>query len=133
MATITAAHTIVATCDARQGFRANEDGYPAPLWCGVTIGLRSYVDTAGFTRRYCAHHEDAVRGRWPERYVSEIQDDPLGQAKARWEDRDEMAGTACWYAGHVPYCPGRAGGEHELLPGWVSMEIDGETVEVEVS
>jgi hypothetical protein len=42
--------------------------------------------------------------------------------------------AACHKAGHVEGCPGRAGGDHELLPGWISFEDeDGRTVEVEVT
>jgi hypothetical protein len=40
---------------------------------------------------------------------------------------------ACWYAGHVDGCPCQAGGDIELRLGWVSMELDGQTVEVEVA
>ena len=41
----------------------------------------------------------------------------------------------CRKAGHVPGCPGVAGGDHELLPGWITIgdPDEGYTVEVEVS
>jgi hypothetical protein len=42
-------------------------------------------------------------------------------------------GEPCWYAGHVPGCGCRAGGDVELLPGWISYEQDGQTIEVEVT
>ena len=41
--------------------------------------------------------------------------------------------TPCVLAGHVPGCPGRAGGDHELRDGWIAYEDDGNLVEVEVT
>jgi hypothetical protein len=119
------------TCGARVGFFPGEFA-EMPLFCSASIGLTTWPD--GRTRRGCRHHLAQMLHRFPERYVSEIADDPLGQAKARYEDRDELAGTHCWYAGHVPGCAGRVGGERELLPGWITYEdADGDAVEVEVS
>src|SRR5438876_1935 len=50
-------------------------------------------------------------------------------------DPDGLYGAAaCGKAGHVDGCPGKAGGEHELWPGWISYEDEqGFTIEVEVS
>ena len=41
----------------------------------------------------------------------------------------------CRKAGHVPGCPGVAGGDHELLPGWIAIgdPDEGYTVEVEIA
>lgn len=47
-------------------------------------------------------------------------------------DPEGRAPETCWYAGHVPGCPGMMGGDHELEPNWIIAEIDGRTVEVEV-
>ena len=50
-------------------------------------------------------------------------------------DPDGLYGPqACRMAGHVPGCPGKAGGDHELLPGWIAYEDeDGHRIEVEVA
>ena len=45
----------------------------------------------------------------------------------------DQHGETCWYAGHVPGCPCRAGGDIELRPGWISTEVDGQIIEVEVT
>jgi hypothetical protein len=130
--------TLIATCSARSGYEATSHGF-IPAWCNVHLGLRSYTDERGFTRHYCAQHEDVVRGRWPENepYVSEIADDPLGQEKAARDISDfktpDQHGETCWYAGHAPGCPCRAGGDVELRPGWISFEEDGHVIEVEVA
>jgi len=51
----------------------------------------------------------------------------------RLDEADDRP-TACWSAGHVEGCPGRAGGDHELREGWIAYEDDyGFLVEVEVS
>ena len=39
----------------------------------------------------------------------------------------------CTKAGHVDGCSGKAGGDHELKPGWIAYEDDGDLVEVEVA
>lgn len=70
-----------ATCSARVGFFPGEWS-EMPLFCSTSIGLTRYTDTSGIERRYCRHHGALVRYRYPERYVSEIADDGLGQAKA---------------------------------------------------
>jgi hypothetical protein len=63
-----------------------------------------------------AHFAEHRRRAQPVRIVSDLPDN-----------------ETCWYAGHVPGCACRAGGDVELRPGWVSMELDGQTVEVEVA
>lgn len=53
------------TCDARTGEAPGDYGM-TPIWCNVRLGLRTYTDNHGVTRRFCAAHEAAVRGRYPE-------------------------------------------------------------------
>jgi hypothetical protein len=125
------------TCEARVGVRAGEFA-ELPIWCSASVALTTWVDINGRTHRACRHHLAAMLRRNPERYLSEIADDPLGQAKAAREISDfktpDQHGETCWYAGHVPGCSGRAGGSHELLPGWIAYEdADGDAIEVEVS
>lgn len=43
------------------------------------------------------------------------------------------AASACHKAGHIEGCAGKAGGDHELRPGWIAFEDDGMTVEIEVA
>lgn len=43
------------------------------------------------------------------------------------------APTPCTATGHVDGCAGKAGGEHELKPGWIAYEEDGFLMEVEVA
>jgi hypothetical protein len=45
----------------------------------------------------------------------------------------DQHGETCWYAAHAPGCPCRAGGDVELLPGWISFEEDGHVIEIEVT
>jgi hypothetical protein len=41
--------------------------------------------------------------------------------------------AACRKAGHIDGCPGLAGGEHELRPGWIAYDDeDGNRTEAEV-
>ena len=87
---ITGSHTFTVTCSARSGYRAHTYGY-VPAWCNVHLGLRSYVDERGVIRYFCAQHEDAVRARWPERYVSEIDNDGLSESKRASEIAREDA------------------------------------------
>jgi len=73
------------TCDGRSiGVVAQEWGFKS-LPCNTTRGLVRYTDRDGIERAFCRHHRHYVRTRWPEGYVSEIADDPLGQEKARKE------------------------------------------------
>jgi hypothetical protein len=39
----------------------------------------------------------------------------------------------CHKAGHVDGCAGKAGGDHELKPGWIAFGDDGDLIEVEVT
>jgi hypothetical protein len=110
--------TIRDTCEARVGFYPGEFA-EMPLWCSASVGLTTWTDTDGRTRRACRHHLARMLHRFPETaqsrtmcgkcnhpmhwhecaayvssvepiclcrndesYVSEIADDPLGQAKA---------------------------------------------------
>ena len=116
------------TCEARTGFFPGEWS-ELPLWCNATVGLRSWVDANGRTHRACRHHVVALMGRYPmpqavdyERRYERTGADPAGM----------YAPTPCTKAGHVDGCAGKAGGEHELLPGWIAYEVDGDLVEVEV-
>ena len=86
--TISGSHTIIATCEARTGVRTDADWPNAPLWCGATLGLTTWTDIDGRTHRACRHHLAAMLRRSP-RYVSERYDDPLGQAKAAREARED--------------------------------------------
>lgn len=56
--------TATPTCDARVGEFAGDYGM-LPLWCSTTVGLTSYEDAQGVTRRFCRHHGAVVRHRWP--------------------------------------------------------------------
>jgi hypothetical protein len=62
--------------------------------------------------------------------IDDVTSGPIALSDFRTPDQH---GETCWYAGHVPGCACRAGGDVELRSGWVSMELDGQTVEVEVS
>jgi hypothetical protein len=73
------------SCDGRAaGATATAWGFQS-VPCHTGRGLTRYTDTGGVERAYCFHHRHYVLGRWPERYISEIADDPLGQEKARKE------------------------------------------------
>jgi hypothetical protein len=128
--------TMLATCEARVGFHPGEWA-ETPVFCRTSVGVTTWVDLNGRTHRACRHHLAAMLRRNPERYVSEIADDPLGQMKAAREISDfktpDQHGETCWYAGHAPGCPCRAGGDVELRPGWISFEEDGHVIEVEVA
>jgi hypothetical protein len=76
--------TIRDTCEARVGFYPGEFA-EMPLWCSASVGLTTWTDTDGRTRRACRHHLARMLHRFPEMYESEIADDPLGQAKATRE------------------------------------------------
>jgi hypothetical protein len=64
------------------------------------------------------HNSEYYQVQFAERRIREVND-----------YRDEV----CWKAGHRIGCPCKSGGEVILRPGWVSMELDGQTVEVEVA
>lgn len=71
------------TCDARLGWAERPEGWGrTPIYCRQRVGLTSFRDVAGRTRRHCSragHRAAAVRryGEWqPE------QADPLTQGKA---------------------------------------------------
>ena len=78
--------TTRAKCDANASGRTATDWGESSLPCQTRRGLRSLTDRHGVTRFYCAveGHRANVERRFG-RYVSEIADDPLGQAKARTE------------------------------------------------
>jgi hypothetical protein len=60
----------------------------------------------------------------------------LTESSTAWFDAHKVqASEMCWKAGHVPLCPGFAGGDHELLPGWISIgdPDEGYAVEVETT
>jgi hypothetical protein len=86
------APTLAHRCDA------NATGVSVTAWgfdqlpCQVRTGLRSFTDRGGITRFYCGSlgHEADARRRFG-RYVSEIEDDGLGQAKARDDLLDGVA------------------------------------------
>jgi hypothetical protein len=133
-----------ATCDAKVGVRTDAEWPDAPIWCSASVALTTWVDINGRTHRACRHHLAAMLRRNPERYLSEIADDPLGQAKAArdYERTYEHSGidplgiygpVSCGKAGHIDGCPGLAGGDHELRPGWISFEEDGHVIEIEVA
>lgn len=75
-------------CDAyAHGHVANDWGFEK-LPCQVRTGLRSFTDRSGTTRFYCGSqgHDADVFRRFG-RYVSEIDGDEMGQAKAAAEAR----------------------------------------------
>ena len=62
----------------------------------------------------------------------------MNEYDRRWEatgsDPEGLYGpVACTKAGHIDGCPGKAGGDHELKPGWIAYEDNGDLVEVEVA
>lgn len=80
--------SIRVTCDARTG-EAPGDYSMVPIWCNTARGLRTYTDNHGAIRRYCAAHEAAVRGRYPEAEPESA--DGITQAKYRDELMEGVA------------------------------------------
>lgn len=64
------------------------------------------------------HNEAYYERQFADRRESELHDFPKP--------------STCWRVAHVRGCLCMDGGEIELRPGWVSMEVDGEIVEVEI-
>ena len=81
---MTIATSTLATCEARATGRVVTDWGFESLPCNTSRGLRTFTDASGIERRYCSApgHEDNAKRRFGVRYVSEIADDGLGQAKA---------------------------------------------------
>jgi len=80
---VTDTATATLTCEAHASGRAATDWGMELLPCNTSRGLRTVTDRQGIARRFCGapgHRENVIR-RFG-RYVSEIADDPLGQAKA---------------------------------------------------
>lgn len=51
------------TCEARVGFYAGEWS-EMPVYCSARIGLTTWTDRNGTTRRACRHHVEAMRARF---------------------------------------------------------------------
>lgn len=62
------------------GVIASDWGFES-IPCRAARALVTYMDVTGVQRFACRHHERYVRGRWPERYISEIDGDGLSEAK----------------------------------------------------
>jgi hypothetical protein len=87
------------------------------------------------TGAVCGHHLEQffrVAGTELPAVIARLAAEPEPEPIDDLQDYGQH-GEPCWYAGHVPGCACRAGGDVELRPGWISYEQDGQTIEVEVA
>jgi hypothetical protein len=64
----------------------------------------------------------------------QIEEEQAREVRYFHEHQDKAFGPeTCNRTGHVEGCPGSAGGDHELLPGWISYEENGVIIDVETT
>jgi hypothetical protein len=68
-----------------------------------------------------------------EYYEVQFRERRLAEERSGFRVVDQH-GEPCGMAGHDDGCTGNAGGEHELLPGWIAYDDeDGLRIEIEVA
>ena len=83
---------------------------------------------------HCWYPEDPEDGSFPPEGFDEWRD-PSGLCEHETcDDRPGSDFYQCRRAGHIEWCEGGQGGDHELREGWIAIEQpDGTVVEVEVA